>query len=146
MTTTIRRRTTASGTRQRRRRGVAVAAAVLTPLLVWSIAVPLLGDDLAVRPGSGADPALTVGPAVIAAVSLLAALLGWALLAVLEARTHRARPVWLAAAGVVLALSLAGPLTSAVSTSSALTLVAMHIGVAAVLIPLLAATSDSHHV
>lgn len=145
MTQTTEPSTTASGTRQRRR-GAAVTAAVLTPLLVWSIAVPLLGVDLAVRPGSDADPARTVGPAVIAAVSLLAALLGWALLAVLEARTHRARPVWLAAAGVVLLLSLAGPLTSAVNTSAALTLVVMHVGVAAVLIPLLAATSDSHHV
>lgn len=77
----------------------------------------------------------------VAAVSLL----GWALLAVLERHTLWARGVWGGTAGVVLLLSLAGPLTRATSTSAAITLVAMHIGVAVVFIPLLARTSVSPH-
>lgn len=146
MTTTTRPRIAALNQHHHRRRGAAIAAAVLTPLLVWTIAVPVLGVDLAVAPGSGDDPARTVGPVLVAAVSLLAALLGWALLAVLEQHTHRARTLWVGAAGAVLLVSLAGPLTSANTPSAALTLVAMHVGVAAVLIPLLAATSETLHV
>ncbi len=145
MTTTNRSRTAASTTFHRRGRGGAVVAAVLTPLLVWSVAVPGLGINLTVEPGSDTRAALTVGPVLVAAVSLLAGLLGWALLAVLEGRTQRAHAVWGGTASVVLLLSLAGPVTRATTTSAAITLIVMHVGVAAVLIPLLVRTSVSPH-
>jgi uncharacterized phage infection (PIP) family protein YhgE len=123
-----------------RRRTVAVTAAVLTALGVWSIAVPLLGVNLTVRttPGSSTQ---TIGAGLVVAVSLMASLLGWALLAVLERRIQQAGTVWTAAAVVVLALSLAGPLTAAATTSGEVSLVAIHLSVAAVLIPLLRRTA-----
>lgn len=77
-------------------------------------------------------------------VSLLASLLGWALLAILERHTHRPRTARIAASGLVLLLSLAGPLTSATNTGSTLILLMMHIGLAAVLVPMLAATLPTH--
>lgn len=123
-----------------RRRTVAVTAAVLTALGVWSIAVPLLGVNLTVRttPGSSTQ---TIGAGLVVAVSLMASLLGWALLAVLERRIQQAGTVWTAAAVVVLVLSLAGPLTAAATTSGEVSLVAIHLSVAAVLIPLLRRTA-----
>lgn len=125
------------------RRSAAIVAAVLTPLLVWAIAVPVLGVDLTVQTGSTAR---AVSPLQVAGVSLVVSLLGWALLVILERSTRRARTVWTGVAGGVLLLSLAGPLMSATSTSGAATLVMMHIGLAVVLIQLLAATASEPHV
>lgn len=143
MTTTMNPRTAASHS-IRRSRAVAVAAAVFAALLVWSIGVPVLGVDLTVRTGPEDSGAQTIGPTLMVAVSALAALAGWALLAVLERYIHRVGAIWSAAAGVVLLASLTGPLTGATSTSAALTLVAIHAAVAVVLIPLLARTAKWH--
>ncbi len=134
-------RVTASSHRQLRRRAFAVTAAVLAALVVWSVAVPLLGVDLTVRPTPG-NTAQTIGPAFVLAVSLLASLLGWGLLAGLERRTHRAGTIWTITAGVVLLGSLTGPLTAAVTTAAAVALVLLHLSVAAVLIPLLRRTAS----
>ena len=114
---------------------------MLAALVVWSVAVPLLGVGLTVRttPGSTVQ---TIGAGFVGAVSLLASLLGWGLLAILERRTQRAGTIWTAPAGVVLLLlSLAGPLTAAVTTGGKVSLVALHLSVAAVLIPLLRSTA-----
>ncbi len=105
---------------------------MLTVVAVWVVAVPLLGVDLFV-PAAGS----TVGPGAVVLTALLAALLGWALLHLLERRSARARRVWTVTAGVVALLSLAGPLTSGASAAVTTTLVAMHVVVAAVLIPTL---------
>lgn len=136
-------RVTAPSHHQLRRRVFAVTAAVLAALVVWSVAVPLLDVQLTVRttPGSSVQ---TIGAGFVLAASLLASLLGWGLLAVLERRSQRAGTVWTAAAGVVLLLSLAGPLTAAVTTSGKVSLVALHLSVAAVLIPLLRRTASPH--
>ncbi len=133
-------RVTAPSHRQLRHRAFAVTAAALAALVVWSVAVPLLGVGLTVRtmPGSSVQ---TIGAGFVVAVSLLASLLGCGLLAALERLTQRARPVWTAAAGVVLLLSLAGPLSAAVTTGGKVSLVALHLSVAAVLIPLLRRTT-----
>jgi Family of unknown function (DUF6069) len=81
--------------------------------------------------------------AVIAAV--LAALAGWGLLALLERFTARPRTIWTAIAVLVGLLSLVGPLSTIASTTVAngLSLALMHLAVAAVLIPGLAATAPS---
>jgi hypothetical protein len=130
MTTTTSSRST---TGRVSRRGLTVAAAVLAAVIVWLIAVPVAGIDLLVRPGGGATQQVGVGSVV--AVSLLAALLGWGLLAMLERLLPaRARTVWTVAAGVVLVLSLAGPLTGGTTPAVAATLALMHLAVGAVLI------------
>jgi Family of unknown function (DUF6069) len=51
-------------------------------------------------------------------VTILAGLAAWGLLAVLERFTPRARAVWIAIALVALALSLAGPLSAAVTPAA----------------------------
>jgi len=143
-TTAIPGRVTASSRRQVRSRVFAVTAAVLAALVAWSVAVPLLGVGLTVRTSPGGGSVQTIGPGFVLVVSLLASLLGWGLLTVLERRTHRAGTVWTGTAGVVLLLSLAGPLTAAVTTAGAVSLVLLHLSVAAVLIPLLRRTALSH--
>ncbi len=135
-------RVTAASHRQLRRRASAVTAAVLVALVVWAVAVPLLGVQLTVRTTSSSSSMQTIGAGFVLAVSLLAALLGWGLLAALERRTQRAETVWTVAAGVVLLLSLAGPLTASLTTGGTVSLVVLHLSVAAVLIPLLRRTTS----
>ena len=117
-------------------RGLVVAGAVGAALGGWLVTVPLLGVDLAVKPAGGGTQTVTqtVGVGAVLATSLAAALLGWALLAVLERWTTRARTIWTAIAAVLLLLSLAGPLTGALTTPAAVALVALHLVVGAVLI------------
>ena len=119
-----------------RRRGLVAAGAVAAALGGWLVAVPLLGIDLAVQPAAGTTPSgtQTVGVGAVLAASLTAALLGWALLAVLERWTTRARTTWTVVAAVVLVLSLAGPVIGARTTPAAVALVALHLVVGSVLI------------
>jgi hypothetical protein len=144
MTTTI-KTTGTTGTapaarRRARGRAVVVAGAVAAALGVWLVAVPLLGVDLQVQPNGGRAQAVGVGEVVVA--SLAAALLGWALLALLERRTARALTLWTSAAVAVLLLSLGAPLTAARTASAAIVLVALHLTVAAVVIVGLRRTSS----
>ncbi|MGA8114390.1 MAG: DUF6069 family protein, partial [Actinocatenispora sp.] len=75
-----------------------------------------------------------VGPVAVVVAGLVAGLAAWALRAVLDrVLAHPAR-VWIPVAAVVLALSLAGPLGSAVDSAGAAWLAGMHLVVGAVLI------------
>jgi hypothetical protein len=123
-------------------RGLGVAGAVLAPAAVWTIGVPLLGVDLraVIEPGS---PAQAIGLAMVIPVALVVSLLGWALLALLERRTPRARTIWTAIAVAVLVLSMAGPLVGGATTAATLTLIAAHVALAAVLIPALYRSSPT---
>ncbi|MDL4776673.1 DUF6069 family protein [Actinomadura xylanilytica] len=116
------------------RRALAVAGAAAASLALWALAGPVAGVDLTVRSG-GADQA--VGAGTVAVAGLLAGLAGWALLAALERLVSRPGPVWTAAAVVVLAFSLAGPLGSGAGAASVVALAGMHLVVAAVLVPCL---------
>lgn len=128
-----------AASRRARARGLIVVGAVGAALAGWLVTVPLLGIDLRVQPGGGA--AQTVEAATVLAVSLTAAVAGWALLALLERSTRRARTTWTVLAAVVLLLSLAGPLTGAVTAAAGFVLAALHLLVGAVLIPGLRRTS-----
>lgn len=86
-------------------------------------------------------PAREVTAGAVVASSLGAALAAWALLAVLERHTSRARAVWTAVALGVLAASLVPPVTAGVGPASKAALALMHVAVAAALIPLLRRTS-----
>ena len=125
-----------------RLRALAVAEASLGALAVWVVAVPVGGVDLLVRSTGG--PATAVGVGAVVGVSLLAGLLGWALLAMLERRIARARTVWTGSALVVLLLSLAGPLTAGTTAQAKAVLALMHLTIAAVLIPALRRTSPTN--
>jgi Family of unknown function (DUF6069) len=141
VTTTRTARTTSPSTRPTRARALGVLGAALAALAIWVVADQLLGANLLVRSGGGSTQ--SVGAGTVVAASLLAALLGWALLAVLERRTSRARAVWTGVALVVLLLSLSGPLTGGTTPSTRATLVLMHLTVAAVLIPTLRRSSPA---
>lgn len=112
----------------------------MAALAVWVIAAPLAGLDLGVRTG---DTPQTVGAGPIIGVRLLASLLGWALLALLEKRTARARRIWTVIAVIVLVLSLGGPLSDGVTGAIKVTLALLHGAVAAVLVPGLRRTSPT---
>lgn len=113
------------------RRGLTVAAATAAASIIWAVADPGLGLDLAVRQGDGR---VTITAASVLAASLIPGLLAWALTAILERATANARPVWLATALISLAVSLAGPLLGGLGVPATLTLVLMHVTVGAILI------------
>jgi hypothetical protein len=134
MTATVPSRTTPStAARPARRRALAVAGAVLAPVLVWAVAVLLLGVPLAAH--QGAPEPIPVGPVAVAGAALLASLAGWGLLALLERVTARGTRIWTVVAVVVAVLSLAAPLTSGATPAAGVVLALMHVAVAAVLVP-----------
>jgi Family of unknown function (DUF6069) len=132
-------------TRPWRARALAVVAAALAALAVWLVTDPLLGIDLTGTTRPGSQELMSITPALVAGTSLVVALAGWALLALLERFTARARTIWTAVAVLFALLSLAGPLSILASTSvaNALALALMHLAVAAVVIPMLAGTSPA---
>lgn len=139
LTTVAERTGTRPAARRRRVRAVAVLGASLVAVATWIIAVGILDVDLRVSTG---DQTQTVGVGPVLAVSMGAALLGWALMSVLERRTSRAATVWTAVAATVAVLSLGGPLASAATPAAAVVLVVLHVVVAAVLIPLFRRSSS----
>jgi hypothetical protein len=136
---------TTLATRPRRAHALAVSAAALAALAVWLITDLLLGIDLTAPTRPGSQELMSITPALVAGTSLVVALAGWALLALLERFTARARTSWTAIAVLFALLSLAGPLSALASTSAANAgaLALMHLAVAAVLIPGLAGTAPS---
>jgi hypothetical protein len=132
-------------TRPWRARALAVIAAVLAALAAWLVTDPLLGVDVAAPTRPGSEELQAVTPALVAGTSLIIALAAWGLLALLERFTARPRPIWTAIAVLVGLVSLTGPVSTIASSTVAngLSLALMHLAVAAVLIPGLAATAPS---
>ena len=122
-----------------RARTLCAAGGALAAALAWTVEVPLLGIHLNYRFGTGHTQ--TIAAAQVIGVTVAAALLGWLLLAFLERRTPRARPLWTAIALAALAASLALPLAAATTTSAAAGLVVMHLTVGAAVIPAMARTA-----
>jgi len=114
-----------------------VLGSALAAAAVWLVAHGAVGADLAVRQGDGTQP---VGLFAVVVVGLLAALLGWALLAGLSRMLRRGRQVWTVTALGVFVVSLLGPL-SGVDGATVGWLVLMHTAVAAVVIPGLLVTT-----
>ncbi|GKQ37496.1 DUF6069 family protein [Streptomyces sp. A012304] len=119
-----------------RTRALAVLATVAVGGLIWLVAHSVLDIDLRVPDGPGSTtttelalPAVLIGTAVVS-------LLGWALLAVLERVTARARVLWTVAALLVLVLSLFAPLFGeGLEAGNRVTLVLLHLSVGAILVP-----------
>lgn len=122
-------------------RPAAVAAGVAAPLVVWVVAVPGAGIDLAARTG---ETVTRIGPLSVASAALVAGLAGWGLLAALERHTKKPRTTWTVVAGAALLVSvLLGPL-GGVSISAGVVLIGMHLVVGAVLIALLPRAGARH--
>jgi hypothetical protein len=113
------------------RRLLAMGAGVLSCVGIWAIVVPVAGHDLVVKNPGHAD--IVIGLAAVIFVAVLASLAGWLLLALLERFTRRARPVWTGVAIVVLLLSFLPIVGADTTTATRVTLVLMHLSVAAAL-------------
>jgi hypothetical protein len=113
--------------------GAPVAAAA-----IWAVATAA-GVKFTAGFGSGQPIEVTVVSVVAAA--LLASLAGWGLLVVLRRLTVRARTAWTVTVAVVALLSLGGPLAATASAATKLSLVAMHLTVATVLVAALRPTT-----
>lgn len=116
-------------------RAFGIAAAVISAAAVWVIAVSVLGVHLTVRFGNASPQ--TIGIGFVVGATVIASLLGWALLAVLERRTHRARAIWTIVAVAALLVSLSLPLSAGTTVSTKAILAVMHLAVASVLIPVM---------
>ncbi|MFC4019318.1 DUF6069 family protein [Micromonospora sp. GCM10011542] len=112
-------------------RAAVAAGAILVAAAEFAILHSAIGIDVAARTSTSTRQ-ITVTAVVVAAA--VAALAGWALLAVLERATARARVWWTSIAVAVLLLSLLlGPL-SGVGAGAKVSLVLLHLSVGAVLI------------
>jgi Family of unknown function (DUF6069) len=126
---------------QRLTRAAAVPSAALAVVAVWLLADKAAGVDLR-QPAFGSATPQQLSVAFAALVAAIAAVLGWALLGLLERKSARATRLWLWVAFIALLVSLAGPLSGhGVSAGNRLALVCMHLAAAAVIIPLLYRTA-----
>lgn len=121
-----------------KRRLAVVAGAVVAAVVLYLILTVIVGDLNAPAP-TGQEGTINVGMVIFS--SAFASLLAWALLAVLEKFTAKARVIWTVVAAVVFVLSLGGPLGGDVDTGSRVGLLLLHVVVAAVLIPMLPSRS-----
>ncbi|HEV2999102.1 MAG TPA: DUF6069 family protein [Solirubrobacteraceae bacterium] len=130
-----------AGTRRLSRRALrllAVAGAALAALCVYVLATAAFDLDLRQPAFQAGKDAQDLSAGWAAVVAAFAALAGWGLLALLERFTERAPRVWAVLAGLVFLLTLGGPFSGhGVSDDNRLALLAMHVAVAAVVIPLL---------
>jgi hypothetical protein len=111
------------------------AASVAVAVVLWVVAAPLAGAELLVDS--------VIGPMEVdlASVVLGSAIGGFGAIAVgwlVRRRSSSPRRHFLVTTGLILALSLIGPATTAFSASTALWLCSMHLAVGAVAIPLMA--------
>lgn len=124
----------------RRVRTLTVVAGAGIALAVWA-AVHVAGQvDLSVKLSADA-PTEVVGAFGVVVAALLAGLVAWGLLALLEHVTAQARTIWRFLATAGLLVSLAAPLGAGTTNTAKISLAGLHIAVGAVLIPGLARTS-----
>lgn len=129
-----------SAGRRRRIRALAVLGAVVAAVSVWVVGEPLLGNDMVIK-AEGQEPQ-DLGASAFIMFSLFFSLLGWALLALLERLTRRARLIWTVVALAFLAVSFVFPLFTIEASGGTKTVLALgHVAVAAVLVPVFRATS-----
>lgn len=126
----------------KRQRLGAIAAAVAVALVVWLIARYGAGIPLRTPAFSATQVPSSLNFGFVIITSLIAAALGWGLLAVLERTANRPRRVWTITAAVVLLLSLSMPLSGhGISSTNKFSLLCMHLAVGIVLIVLLGRTA-----
>jgi hypothetical protein len=120
-------------------RVMAIVDAIALNVVVLAIARLATGDWPVASVG---DDEQQIGVVPVILVTLVAGLVAWGLLALLERVTSNARTIWTAIAVVVFLLTLIGPLGSGAGTSSTIVLALMHAGAAATIIPLMRRSDD----
>jgi Family of unknown function (DUF6069) len=119
----------------RRARAIAVGATVAATGVIYTAACGL-GTDFALTNRGKAEAHQLVLPEIVV-FTLVSSPLGWGVLALLERFTRRAKTIWTALAGVVLALSLVPIAIEQATGDTKVMLVLIHLAVAAVLVPVL---------
>jgi hypothetical protein len=110
--------------------GATVAATAIWALATWA------GAEFSVSFGPG-QPIQKVTVVNVVVAALVGSLAGWGLLSLLRGFTSKARAIWTVVAITVALLSLWGPLSATATAGTKVSLVAMHLTVATVLIVLL---------
>lgn len=138
-----RRSSPTSGTRPKviAFRLAAVAGSAAAALAVWALA-RFTGSMPLHTPAFGGSQPASLPPGFAVVIAALASLAGWATLTLIERTTRRPRRNWMITSVVLTMLSLPAPLSGhGISGGNRLALAGMHLAVAAVLIPILAATT-----
>lgn len=116
-------------------RAATAALAVAVAVVVWTVATQVFDIEV-LSPEMGGEPPAPISAAQVVAASAAASLAAWGLLAALERLTKRPRRLWLSTAAGAFVLSLGAPLTGAgITGANQATLAALHVAVAAVVIP-----------
>ena len=121
-------------------RVAAVLVATAAAVAIWAVATAA-GAELTVSFGPG-QPIQKVTVVNVVVAALVGSLAGWGLLGLLGRFTAKARVVWTVTAIVAALLSLGGPLSATASAGTKVSLVAMHLAVATVLIAVLRRTQQ----
>ncbi|USQ76872.1 DUF6069 family protein [Ornithinimicrobium cryptoxanthini] len=116
------------------RRSLVVAAAAVAAMLTWLVADPVLSIDLKVLEAPGGTTTRLVSAGSIVSSAIIAGLLSWALLAVLERKATQGVTVWRWVTAAVALVSLLAPLSLAQNTGATVVLTLLHVAVASVLI------------
>ena len=120
---------------------VAVLGATAAAVAIWAIATAA-GAELTVSFGPG-QPIQKVTVVNVVVAALVGSLAGWGVLALLRRFTAKPQAVWTVIAIVVALVSLAGPLSATASLGTKVSLVAMHLAVATVVIAVLRRTTPT---
>lgn len=116
--------------RSGRSRLAVVGIAAVAALLDWVILVPAAGLTLTARQGGVQH----IGAPAVVISTIVVTFAGWALLAILERRTPRARDIWTVVATIVCVTSLGSPLTNGIGTGAKLGLASLHLVVGVIVI------------
>jgi hypothetical protein len=139
MATEARTKQGVAGKSRTRTRLLTIAAAVVAAVAVWGIATAA-GAELEVDQGFGVM-AINAGSVIFSV--LLAGFAGWGILALLERRSPRGASTWTIIAVAVLVLSFLPIAFVEATAGTRVALAAMHLTVAAVIIPIFRRTSRS---
>jgi hypothetical protein len=120
---------------------VAVLGATASAIAIWAVAT-MAGAELTVSFGPG-QPIQKITVVNVAVAALVGSFAGWGLLGLLRRFTTKARAIWTVTAIVAALVSLGGPLSATASAGTKVSLVAMHLAVATVLIVVLRRTTHT---
>jgi len=120
-------------THPRRTRGLAVVASAVATGTIY-VAARALGTDFTLTDPGKTEAHQLILPEIVV-FTLVFALLGWGVLALLERYARRARTIWTALAGAVLLLSFVPIALEQATGDTKILLAVIHVAVAAVLVP-----------
>jgi hypothetical protein len=142
MTASVQATTGNTAWQRRGIRALAIVGGAAAALVVWALAKYLFDAELRGGAQPGGSNLVDIQPVHVIVSTVMWTAVGWALLAILERFTGRARTIWTWVAVAGLLVSFVSPLVAANMTDGTkLALSVMHVAVAAVVIPVFVRTS-----